>query len=1115
MDNQILSISFFSNEEKMMKYLTEEYWKEINNNSKINKGIAFECLVKQLLIAEYGEGTFQNTKYSWDGSKDFFYYSEESNIWAECKNYSSGIDLKVLAATLVMAQISSIDVILFYSYSHINLNTKAKVLLSAKKENKTVYFFDDEVLEQKIFQYWDYVGKKFFNSFHYEKNKYSFEQSYETKCLLFGNPLDNTSSIEEYQLSHVALFKMFEMNIVIINRTNAPLNISLDFENNTAMKKNFEIYFEDRKNLKSILELQPYQGKNICIWLIPVQLDCTIPHPYINNSQISIPKNIEFKSLVVENQNNKRLIGKSYEYSLEDFKEYVLYETVKFKLGIFYGHSGTGKSKLYEECLKWAKIKGYDIINFHNLTDIQKTTSINEFLQKMVAVLYDVSLDIIKQIISLEENIDLLNCNKIEYQMLISIFNINNCNDIHQWINNYLEIITLKLAEKRVLIAIDDIQFFNDEIIDLIDRICRKLIKLEQCKSRFLLVFNLDYIKRNSKADIFLGNYTKSESICLKKQVSGFENSKECFEFLQETFSIGSVFQNGEIEEISTNLNKNPFYLEQMIYWLRDEKVIKKVDNQYIVNDAFRLRTLIRTVPETVYEILEKRWEHYKKNSSSYLKKVQILFSALHLYGELDQRELDQLQITKEILKELENMGFIRTEYSANLIITKFYHNLIDDFLSKKCSNFSEKIIIYEYQEKNIIRNSDFRYCMGILYSKENLSINQLEEALALSIDNRIAYEFYPLLFDKALTMSDLTSSQNQEFWLRSMYKIIICIHDILGNNIMEKYANRFFYKIHHERQLFQALLKYMEYGKLIIYISEAYDSMGNYKEAVKLIKDYKEKALESPDDFIENIEKQQLLAEIYNRLHVYYRHQKSCPLEDKTTMSYLNKSIEIANKISYTTMQYVNCSDKGYLYYNLPLSDEKHLYTIEYWERACQIYENGGAERKELNYLRKKVQLSLLSGESQQAVSNAKNGLEQIELSEYAYQQTFFKWWFYHALAEGYLLEYNNINNDEIESALERAHFYSELLNSNKKFYYLQLKSIYMHYLGKTNIAIELNQEALDQVKHSNYKNKIDYLKAQLTQNQQTLSAEHTRTSTQLYSQIYTRDKLFNLPCM
>ena len=213
--------------------------------------------------------------------------------------------------------------------------------------------------------------------------------------------------------------------------------------------------------------------------------------------------------------------------------------------------------------------------------------------------------------------------------------------------------------------------------------------------------------------------------------------------------------------------------------------------------------------------------------------------------------------------------------------------------------------------------------------------------------------------------------------------------------------------------------------------------------------------------------------------------------------------------------MQYVNLSDKGYLYYDLPLSDENHIKTKQYWEEACKIYENGGDETKYINYLRKKTQLALLEKDSEKAIKAAEKGLEEIEVSPYAYQQTFFKWWFYHALAEAYLLCYKNEFIDDIEKALERAHFYSDILMSNKKFYYLQLKAVYMYYLGRLDEALELNNEAKKLIDSSNYRLKAPSIKKQLMENENVFKSTLKKSNTKLYSQIHTTDMQFNLPCI
>lgn len=1081
-----------------------------------DKGICFEKLVENLLIAEYGKAVFQGTRASWDGSKDFYYYSHQNKYWAECKNYTSSIDLKVLASTLVMAQLSEIDTILYYSYSAINVNTKAKLLLSASRKGKNVYFYDDTVLEQKIFQYWDCIGEIYFPEFSKEDISFeNLEHNIESKCLLYGTPLDLGAAIAEYEVKHLTLFKMFEMDICIINRTQSNNKINFGFKKLAQLKAQFDVYPEYQFRSKTEIILGPYEGKVIRLWLVPLKENCTLPNPCINGKSIGLPKNVEFKAL--QSRRNSRLIGKSYDQILTIFKKNVLSDNVKLKICVFYGNSGTGKSKLFQECLNSSKISGYDIVEFGNLNNSKSLLSTQDFIQKLLVAIYSISLDMLEEIIKeikFQGNNDLFIKKQPEYHMLADVFSVTDTVTMQKWINQYIDLIVVKLAKCKFLIAIDNVQFLDNEIIDLLDFICTKLINIKPCNTKFLFTFNVDYIKKDSKASQFLSQYTSDDSLTCAEHITGFKSSQECYEFLQESFSIGEVFQRNDIEYIVKNLNRNPFYLEQMIYWLQEKQVLESREGSYKISDHIAFDKLIRNIPNTVYKILLERWNYYQKNYKSEIEKVTILFSAIHLYNELTKREIDELKISWEIITELESMGFITIEDTLYHTSVSFQHDLIDNFFAKIYPSFSKQAITYENKMNIVLRCSDTRNFMGKLYSDENnclLTNSQISEILSVHVDGRLCYEFYLLVFEKILDNFEHNYSDNKTMCINNIYQAMVFIHDILGNYVMEKNTDKLLYKLKNIHGLFDCI----EYGKLLLYISEAYDSMGKYQEAVRLIKDYLDNAFGKQIEKSLSIEQQKIISQIYNRLHVYYRHQVATPLENKDIMDYLNKSSYIANNIQDAVMQYVNYSDRGYLYYDLPLSDNNHNKTILYWEKACNIYEKGNAEAKYINYLRKKTQLSLLEGDSEKAVHAAERGLEEIDISPYAYQQTFFKWWFYHALAEAYLLCYKNENAEAIEKSLERANFYSDLLTSNKRFYYLQLKSVYMYYLKRYDNAIELNNEAIKLVESSNYKLKKASIKKQLSENEFILKSILREPQHNLYSQIHTTDGLFNLPCM
>ena len=127
-----------------MMYLTKEYWKLFEKTDGNRKdGKKFEELIQILLNSLYSDKkiVWEPTKITHDGNKDFI-GKEDNNvkIWAECKNYKDNISLKVLAPTLIMAELDGIEEILFFSYSSINNNTKKKINRICKHKNKENIF---------------------------------------------------------------------------------------------------------------------------------------------------------------------------------------------------------------------------------------------------------------------------------------------------------------------------------------------------------------------------------------------------------------------------------------------------------------------------------------------------------------------------------------------------------------------------------------------------------------------------------------------------------------------------------------------------------------------------------------------------------------------------------------------------------------------------------------------------------------------------------------------------------------------------------------------------------------------------------------------------------------
>ena len=145
-------------------------WSLFTNDSQlgngVNKGIAFEDLVEQLIKAMFPKEKWRRTQKSHDEKRDFVYPQDETlpdQKWAECKNYNENLSINTIAPTLVMGAINQIKCIYFFSYSKLNDNAIEGILRYAESSKKKVNIFDGMLLENLIIKYNEQIeAKRFF-----------------------------------------------------------------------------------------------------------------------------------------------------------------------------------------------------------------------------------------------------------------------------------------------------------------------------------------------------------------------------------------------------------------------------------------------------------------------------------------------------------------------------------------------------------------------------------------------------------------------------------------------------------------------------------------------------------------------------------------------------------------------------------------------------------------------------------------------------------------------------------------------------------------------------------------------------------------------------------------
>lgn len=1092
-----------------MKYLTSEFWKSFNSKIPSKKGKKFEKLIKCVLDAEYGKNHWVNTKDSWDGSKDFYYYNTSQNMWAECKNYSSSIGLKVVSPSLVMAQIYDVDILLFFSYSPINENTKSKIAKYADKTFLKVRFFDDIALEKILFTHWSCVGKQYFKKYNGLTKSYISDPVVDLK--VYKNPLLNQSETSINEAIEINAFHMFEVDICIINRNDTNTMVDIKFDNLQSRDLQlFEINPTELKCKAINITVPSYEATVFKIFMTPVcgGVELKLPKIQVNNAGFSLNKAFLLKPIKCKVSKENRLIGDTYNRLVDEFDIDILYNKIVFTL---YGSSGVGKSRLFTECIKKGTVNGYIILNystcFHNTGCLSAAENL---LKNIIATLYDLTDEAVMEMfnkIAIDSTIRLDVKTLPAFHMIKDFMAADTTEKYIVLIDKYIDIICEKIKQRKYMIAVDNVQFFDESISYFFHKAILYFINSNGInKSRFLLTFNTDYIRADSLCSDLLLFLKETTPFFRNEKVIGFQSDNECEVYLQETLSIGDSFEKDDIEKIINKTNRNPFYLEQMVIWLHEKGVLEYKNNRYIVRKHEELFSKINELPTEIFSILEQRWNHFI-DSHSKVEAVQIL-SAIHFYSVMAKSDVDTLKLDWNLIMDMEKSGFLSIKMDDDEPIAVYYHDMIENYFSQKYFPLSRYICDHEFQNKLHYKMSTAQYSLFCLCENCLCDINSLQNFFCHDIPVKLSGELYYLMYKYYI--KHFEEFQDKRQWITDITQLLEKIRDYQGNEKM----------LHVTEEIYSVIREYPDlkneicYGRFLLDISETLDSIGEYKQAHDLILDYKERIETNNND----METKKFLSEIYNRLHVYRRHQCSMPLKDTLAMNYIEKAIELSEETEFYEMEYVNNSDKGYLYYSLPADNKDSHFTLEYWEKACKVFESRDISIKTLNYIRKQVQIAMLRKQSAQAVKQCQSGLDYIEYGQYSYQKLFFRWWFYSAMAEGYLQENPCDNLENINTCLYKAQEYGDLLKTDKKYYVLYLRALYFYYKGNTEKAIEYLRNCVELLKHSNYQSKSNILLKMVNSNKKVIldmKGGNINSDNNLVSQITTKDGLFNLICL
>ena len=1029
--------------EIIMHYLKDQDWYYFVSDNGKKDGLKFETLVIRLLEARYGKNKWIQTQKSWDGSKDFFYYYKDRKMWAECKNYRTPISLDVLSPTLIMAQIYDINEILYFSYSPIVPQTKAKLLMFAEKSNKNVFFFDDDALEELILEYKDTIFPYFFShlcgsEFHTFRPAPYIQHNVVSSPLYQSRILSDSIIFEKDFPDSINLYSVWGICLTICNRSKNKLRVNIALKEAESSIYQFDVLTSQYLNAGIDITLKPYESATKKILLRVIAYSHFIFMPKLSVFEYETGKeiyHINFKKVQCNWIAKTPLIGKSYR-EIIDIISNLIVNRERF-LGIcFWGASGNGKSRMLEECIHVALKYDYSILQFNGQRETfsHKTFAV---LKEIILAIFNIpDADILQNIHS--ENNDIINnsSNKDVFIMLQSIMMADSIGSVCKLIDKYIDTIYERLLAQRYAIVIDNVQFFDDAMIYFLSRLSAYMINSNRYNPTIMLcAINTDYLNSHNEATDLLLHWKTLQNCFLTFHLTGFNSVNESLIYLRQLLTSNISVSLSFLQKIIDKTGNNPLLIFHTIEWFKDREIIIYANDYYQMIDSKRFFDEIDKIPPTIHALLNARWAYF---INYYPQKESInIISLIHFFRRLPHYMTERIGLDLHIAEQLVARNFlIKDDYNTYY----FAHDMIEKF-------FSENFKLVEWAVSSpmflTIDPSGLTETQKNLYmmfsrkkANSNTLMNLIKNSILLNIPRFQQYEYFNRLF-YLIENAPQTLICKGEF-IKFTTSLAMRIRDLMGSKIGLIFFDRLYavvmrkYTVNYYSPFF---------AEFMFRYCEAYDHIGDAQKSLDLLAPYTsylEKKTQQKED-----EALSILCECYNRLHVYHSHLIDFPLKDSLCRSLISKSFKLNSKINNPVMLFTNYSDFGYLFYN---NKENHRKVLFFWQKACDIFSTYQIKEKTLNFIRKSVQISLINCDMHQAEILCKHGLDYCDNGEYAYERLHFKQWFSLALLAAYLGSYDNFRKCETEKFLSVAEEYHHLLQTAKSYKLFWLKGIYCY---------------------------------------------------------------------
>lgn len=1073
-----------------MKILTKEYWTEfekLTSDGKIQRdGQKFEDLSEEILLLLFKgrKIKFESTQTTHDGNRDFFAFDEKNRLWwAECKNHERTISLTQLAPTIVMAEIYNASFILFFSYSPINKFTKKKLCDYAELNEKYIIFIDDEILENVIFEYSNIILPKYFPAF-IKPEAFSYDCKPECFIEITKDPFLNAISDNEIEFStelkELSVGEIFCYKIYIINHSPNKkyiVRIIIPVEDDYY----YFNYLDEKLEIISgnnILLLELDSGvsllKRIYVKLVKFKADLKLPDIFINicdkDSRNVLEKNFWGTKILCNWTKKSVFIGSQYQDILTEFKLNCL-DNRHLSGMLVYGKSGTGKSRILEECCPLLLQKNYHILNFTGWEE----NSYQNIIKEIVYIAYKLSDNIIIESIC-DDIIE--NVTNIETRKIITFLNKFQNNNLDEYeLDNYFTIIFEKLLRERYALIFDNLQSFDIKLLQFII----KFIDYGRNNQRFgksiiLLSLNTDLIQDELYSK-FIFSFSQLNSIGKKyfitNIITGFNDEKQGLSYLMSIIGINPLkIDMSLFLELLKKCSFKPKYIEEVARFLILNDCIIKDENHAAIKNSIKIYDLLNGIPNDFASLFMQNFKmlcYYHKEIEN---EILPILSAIVLFQRLPHSLFQQFGLNQKACNILLKSGIIKQENKHLKSDYIFEHDLIELTLLDKIPDLINVIIdrIINHQQLSLLKNYPVQMQMCII------SDNFSESTTIIELCNKIQYEkipiklslsFYARLIDKLCSFINVEDDLKKLIVL-NLKKFCILVRDCISEKESEILFEKSYDYINNLNLTKRWMIK--EKFSFIVHMGENKIHLKKHEKAVDIFKSYLielEKYHESFPEAYTEIEYAK--AYICNRIFL-------CGKFTSYSLKYKDKleiSQSIAIKYHFHDINMQNKYDEGIA--NLYFSD-KLEYVLSLWKQGNEIYEVNNLSKYTMNYYTKKIQELLISGNTDSLKGIFIDAFNHLENQNELLYYSFFKARFLHYKSI-FLLKVN-ANICQIEECLEEYEQARIILDGENSLDLLMMKAMYSFKIHDINSAVALYEQCYTIAKDTNLnpKKELDF---------------------------------------